>query len=116
MLMENCEALADAMFEKMKMTVDDDKGHYALHVMNEMLKSLPDMRFYIGADLAKTFDLYALIEHCSVMDKHRQSNAKRIMFRLIHLYMKGIPNTQKLFVMLSLILGLRRNENGKRRN
>ena len=91
MMMENCEALADAMFGKMKTTVDDDKGHFALHVMNEMLKTLPDMRFYIGADLAKTFDLYALIEHCSVMDKYRQSNAKRIMFRLIHLYMKGNP-------------------------
>ncbi len=91
MLMENCEALADAMFEKMKVTVDDDKGHYALHVMDEMLKPMPDMRFYVGADLAKTFDLYALIEPCSMMDRFRESNTKRIMFRLIHLYMKGNP-------------------------
>ena len=91
MLIENCDALATAMFEKMKMTVDDDKGHYALHVMDEMLKPLPNMRFTIGADLAKTFDLYALIEPCSVMDGFRQSNTKRIMFRLIHLYMKGNP-------------------------
>ena len=91
MLMENCKALADAMFEKMKVTVDDDKGHYALHVMDEMLKPMPDMRLYVGADLAKTFDLYALIEPCSMMDRFRESNAKRIMFRLIHLYMKGNP-------------------------
>ena len=89
MMMEKCEALANAMFEKMKMTVDDEKGHYALHVVNEMLTPLQNMRFYIGADLAKTFDLYALIEHCPVMDGFRQTNTKRIMFRLIHLYMKG---------------------------
>ena len=91
MLMENCEALANAMFGKMKTTVDDDKGHYALHVMDEMLKPLPDMRFYIGADLAKTFDLYALIEPDVMMNKFRQLNAKRIMFKLIYLYMKGNP-------------------------
>ena len=91
MMMENCDALASAMFEKMKVTVDDDKGHYALHVMDEMLKPMPDMRFYIGSDLAKTFDLYALIEPCSIMDRIRESNTKRIMFRLIHLYMKGNP-------------------------
>jgi len=91
MLMENCDALASAMFEKMKTTVDDEKGHYALHVMDEMLKPLPNMRFYIGADLSKTFDLYSLIEHCDMLDMYRQTNTKRIMFRLIHLYMKGNP-------------------------
>ena len=106
MLMENCDALANAMFEKMKMTVDDEKGHYALHVMDEMLKPLPNMRFYIGGDLAKTFDLYALIEPCSVMDKHRQSNTKRIMFRLIHLYMKGNPQHAETLRDLIFNLGI----------
>ena len=106
MLMENCDALASAMFEKMKVTVDDEKGHYALHVMDEMLKPLPNMRFYIGADLAKTFDLYALIEPCSVMDKHRQSNTKRIMFRLIHLYMKGNPQHAETLRDLIFNLGI----------
>ena len=91
MMMENCEALATAMFEKMKITVDDDKGHYALHVMDEMLKPMPDMRFYIGADLARTFDLYVLIEPDVMMDRFRVLNTKRIMFRLIHLYMKWKP-------------------------
>ena len=91
MMIENCDALASAMFEKMKVTVDDNKGHYALHVMDEMLKPMPDMRFYIGADLAKTFDLYAHIEYRHSMDKYSQWNAKRIMFRLIHLYMKWKP-------------------------
>ncbi len=105
-MMENCAALAKAMFEMMKVTVDDDKGHYALHVMNEMLKPLPNMRFYIGGDLAKTFDLYALIEHCSVMDKHRQSNAKRIMFRLIYLYMKGNPQDEETLRDIVFNLGV----------
>ena len=94
-MIEKCDALATAMFEMMKVTVDDVKGHYALHVVEKMLKPLPNMRFYIGGDLAKTFDLYALIEPCSVMDKHRQSNTKRIMFRLIHLYMKANPQDEE---------------------
>ena len=106
MMMENCEALANAMFEKMKMTVDDAKGHYALHVVNEMLTPLQSMRFCIGADLAKTFDLYALIEHCSVMDKHRQSNAKRIMFRLILLYMEGNPQYEETLRDIVFNLGI----------
>ena len=96
MLMEKCETLATAIFEMMKATVDDEKGHYALHVVDKMLtKPLPNMRFYIGADLSRTFDLYALIEPCSVMDTYRQSNTKRIMFRLIHLYMKGNPQDEE---------------------
>ena len=95
MMMEKCDALATAMFEMMKVNVDDEKGHYALHVMDRMLKPLPNMRFTIGADLAKTFDLYALIEPCSVMDGFRQTNTKRIMFRLIHLYMKGNPQDEE---------------------
>jgi hypothetical protein len=106
MMMENCEALANAMFEKMRMTVDDEKGHYALHVMNEMLKPLPDMRFYIGADLAKTFDLYALIEYCFTMDRFRASNTKRIMFRLIHLYMKWKPEYEEVLQDLVFNLGI----------
>jgi len=106
MLMENCDALANAMFEKMKMTVDDEKGHYALHVMDEMLKPLPNMRFYIGGDLAKTFDLYALIEYCPAMDMYRQSHAKRIMFRLIHLYMKGNPQDEETLRDVVFNLGI----------
>ena len=106
MMMENCEALANAMFEKMEMTVDDEKGHFALHVMDEMLKPMPDMRFYIGADLAKTFDLYALIEPDSVMDRFRVSNTKRIMFRLIHLYMKGNPQYEEALQDLVFNLGI----------
>ena len=106
MMMENCEALATAMFEKMKMTVDDERGHYALHVMDRMLKPMPDMRFHVGADLAKTFDLYALIEHCSTMDKYRQSNAKRIMFRLILLYMEGNPQHEETLRDIVFNLGI----------
>ena len=91
MMMENCDALANAMFEKMKMTVDDEKSHFALHVMDEMLKPLPDMRFYIGADLAKVYDLYANVEHHPMTERFYRQNAKRIMFKLIYLYMKGNP-------------------------
>ncbi len=106
MLMENCDALASAMFEKMKTTVDDEKGHYALHVMDEMLKPMPNMRFIIGADLSKTFDLYALIEHCDMLDMYRQANTKRIMYRLIHLYMKGNPQQEDTLRDLIFNLGI----------
>ncbi len=91
MMMENCDALATAMFEKMKITVDDDKGHYALHVADEMLKTMPDMRFTIGADLSKTFDLYALIEVHPIVEKFYVKNTQRVMFRLIYLYMQSRP-------------------------
>ena len=91
MMMENCETLARAMFEKMKMTVDDEKSHYALHVLDEMLKTMRDMRFTIGGDLAKTFDLYAVIEVHPIVERFYVKNTQRIMFRLIYLYMQSRP-------------------------
>jgi hypothetical protein len=91
MLRENCDALARAMFERMKIETDNSKMHYALHIMDDMLKSMSDMRFYIGADLAKVYDLYANVEHHPMTERFYRQNAIRIMYRLIHLYMVGKP-------------------------
>ena len=103
---EKCYALAEAIFEKIKNNTDDDKGHLALNIMDDMLKTMPEMRIIIGGDLARAYDLYANIEHHPMIERFHRQNSIRIMYRLIHLYVLAKPHYEEALQDLIFNLGV----------